>query len=150
MHRRRTVSSLLSAVLAAGIVLAAAVGASGTTHTAVSASKSVTVNGVVYAHSAKISTDTGGHYAVAHTNLGASTTVPSGWLGTYPRLWSSSGTIVKTVGYSYSSRAATSWSSTVVHQSQKAGSFYSQGCVQVWNGKGYNTYCTERSPNQNA
>lgn len=146
---RRIFSSLLSATLAVGLIVSAPVAASA--GVAESTASSVNLYGVTYQHRAVISTASSPtRVATASTRISSSVTVSAGRMGTYPRLWSSAGKILKTEGYSYNHVSGIGTSSSTQLRPAPAGSYYSQGCVQIWNGGGYNTYCTTRSPNQNA
>lgn len=76
--------------------------------------------------------------------------VPTGWIGVRTRLYNSSGDLKASKGYEYSSSPCVGMS--LLTQPPYSGAhdaYYSYGLTRAWNGYGYSTYGSFRSPNQN-
>lgn len=85
--------------------------------------------------------------AWAYTNVGCTDGVrPTGYMGAYARLYSSSGTLVASGPWMYTDSPAGGISVPSSYYST-SGTFYSKGQVQIYNGDGYTTYTTTASPN---
>jgi len=77
----------------------------------------------------------------------AQANVPSGYMGAYAQLWNSSGALIESSGWIYNNGPAYQQdASTGTYTTH--GTYYSTGFTAAYNGNGYTTYSTFRSPNQ--
>ncbi|GIO27094.1 hypothetical protein [Ornithinibacillus bavariensis] len=77
--------------------------------------------------------------------------VPAGYLGARARMYNSSGTLVASTSFIYSSTKTNILNSDFAsYTPTKGSSYYSQGATQAYNGNGYTTYTTFASPSQTA
>ena len=143
-----------SAIVLAAFVIGMTVGiapAIATAGTATSATGYYTIAGKQYRNFAKVYTSTGS--ATADTWAGpTSVSVAAGWVGVRGRLFTSGGALSceGTNHYNGSTMLAGDlfvWNSCVRGGS---GSWYSHGVSLGWNGSGYNSVYTFKSPNQNS
>lgn len=72
--------------------------------------------------------------------------VPTGYMGARARLYTSDGTLREDSGWTYSDEPLAGWYVDTDTQIW-SGTYYSQGYSAAYNGNGYNTYSTYRSPN---
>jgi hypothetical protein len=73
--------------------------------------------------------------------------IPAGYMGAYARLYDEAGTLKAQRGWYYNDGPA--WGISVVTLPYYVhGTYYSKGLTRAYNGSGYSTYATFRSPNQ--
>jgi hypothetical protein len=75
--------------------------------------------------------------------------VPSGWMGEQPRVFTSNGAVCIAGSWYYNSGSASGIGDAVYRPAATCGSgyYYSAGLTRAWNGYGYDTYSSFRSPN---
>lgn len=119
---------------------------------AYSAVGSFTTAGKGYINQAQIYTSSG--YARAYTNTGpANVNVPAGWIGGRGRLFKSSGALYCEGSNTYTTGTALGgamYAALSCGYNGGAGAWYSYGVSLTWNGGGYNSTYTFKSPNQNS
>jgi len=71
---------------------------------------------------------------------------PAGYMGVYPRLYDSSGTLIKSGSWGYTPSTSSAIVSTRLDAPDR-GTYYSKGQVRFYNGNGYDTYTTNATPN---
>lgn len=111
---------------------------------AVSSNKYATVNGRDYKFYATAGNTSGYPWASTHLQCDSGS-VPVGHMGVLAGLYNSNGTLVKQSGWYYN--ANVQFGIGVYTQGTGSGHFYSFGKVAIYNGNGYNTYDTTKSPN---
>ncbi len=110
----------------------------------VSSNKYATVNGRDYKFYATAGNTSGSPWA--RTNLVCeSGSVPEGYMGVLAGLYNSNGTLIKQSSWYYN--ANVQFGIGVYAHGSGSGHFYSYGKVAIYNGNGYNTYYTSKSPN---
>lgn len=111
---------------------------------ATSSKSTQNVNGYSYTYLSSVHNDSSSTWAA--TDVQATTTVPTGYMGVLPRLYNSSGTLVKSGSWTYN-ESAYSGMSVLSGDYSLSGTYYSCGQVSLYNGNGYSTYNTNKSPN---
>lgn len=71
---------------------------------------------------------------------------PVGYMGSNARLYNAQGTLVKADGWKYNDTVSGGMSSAT-SKHYASGTFYSKGGARFYNGDGYNTYTSTKSPN---
>lgn len=145
---RRRVTTLLTAALLTGLMVGGGFTAATAVGQATSQTASFTVNGKTYRDFALVKTTS--TVATGETRGWGLTTVSAGWLGVNGRLFRSSGAMVGESGFYYN--GSTMAGGTVLINGVDyvtTGTFYSYGVVRGWNGSGYNSYYTFKTPYQN-
>lgn len=71
--------------------------------------------------------------------------IPVGYMGTCPRLYTSSGVLSKSGSWQYNTIKITYANGTIYPSG--AGTYYSKGQVRMYNGNGYTTYTANATPN---
>lgn len=120
--------------------------------TATGNTRNYTLNGYSYSAYNMIVTgsNSDGKYATASTILSHNGTgLPTGYMGSRPRLYeASTGIVIKYGSWKYNSNGTLSMLNPVtVSGYVNPPTVYSQGEVELWNGDGYDTYYTYRTPN---
>ncbi len=111
-----------------------------------SGKQTASANGYTYQFGAAIQTNYGS--AAAHTSInGPMSGVPEGYMGVLCRLYNSSGTLLETSDWMYNDTKCIGMEFTCRPYTTYSGLYYSCGQVQIYNGNGYDTYTTYRSPN---
>jgi hypothetical protein len=109
-----------------------------------------TVNGISYGNEAVVLTSTG-KVTAAVTTGSTNKSIPSGWAGSYSKIFSSAGALKCSSGWVYNSATLAARQSVVAFCDKNLkGTYYADGDTRAWNGGSYNTYGTYRSPNQNS
>lgn len=75
----------------------------------------------------------------------SSIAIPVGYMGTCPRLYTSSGVLSKSGSWRYNS-IEISYANGTIFPSE-SGTYYSKGQVRMYNGNGYTTYTANATPN---
>ncbi|MDP2400824.1 MAG: hypothetical protein Q8M66_02495 [Actinomycetota bacterium] len=147
LRHRRTARMLLVG-LVAGFVLGAAIPAFA--GIAYSSYGYYTVYGIGYRNRASVYTYSDRGFAATDVFTYPAQNVPSGYMGALARLYNSSGTLVRQSTWRYNSGSASGLGATTSDSyTIPTGVYYSLGQSRAWNGSGYTTYNTFRSPNQN-
>ncbi len=103
-----------------------------------------TVYNYDYAYCAKADANTGRVRATTYLRC-ADGNVPAGYLGVYARLYSESGSLKVSSGWTYNSSSASAIQTTTEYATT-SGTYYSKGQVRMYNGNGYANYNTTQSP----
>jgi len=141
---RTTLQKTIAAATAGFVLGIAGVALAGTAY---SAYGYYTVAGTQYRNRAIVTTTTWGAWASTYAGTYPYKTVPAGYLGMLCRLYNSSGVLVRQDGYYYNSSPCIGVEQPGSHTTVR-GNYYSYGKTQAWNGSGYATYLTFKSPNQ--
>lgn len=145
----------IAAVLAGTFVAAFLVGVAPGLAYAGTANSGVGVFGPVYGHTYQnyASVITSGGSANARTYSGPTgSSVPSGYVGSRGRLFTSGGALSCEGSNDYNTQALSSgtyWNGLSCYR-YSSGAWYSYGVSLAFNGSGYNSNYTFRSPNQNS
>ena len=105
---------------------------------------SATVYGIRYQHQSGVYADSSHASSSAHCK--AQQYLPAGYIGVYPRLYNSSGVLLKYSNWTYSP-ANVGGIGISTDDYYGTGTFYGQGRVSMYNGNGYSIYTTNRTPN---
>lgn len=148
MQRICSIIICLTVVSCSGIVSAFAV------DDAESAYAVKTVYGHTYKYSSVIERWNSSQLA-ARTYVGVTSgkSVPIGYIGTKAKLYSTSGVLVASAGWSYNTVACWGHSAPVYHKTSETPKYtyyYSKGQIQLYNGSGYTTYNCYASPNMSS
>jgi hypothetical protein len=110
-----------------------------------------TVSEIDYRNQAWVRTDSssvlGGSYAETYPQS-AHVAVPAGWIGCFPRIYKSNGSVYKSGTWSYNSSTSQGWSAATIKYSPAKGAYYSYGQTAAWTGSAYKVYNTRKSPSQ--
>lgn len=102
-----------------------------------------TVYGYSYHHYSSVISDTSGAWSFVHP--GCSVNAPTGYMGGYPRLYNSNGSLVREGDWTYNDQASSGMGlSTGKHYA--SGTFKGWGKVRYYNGRGYSEYTTTETP----
>lgn len=109
-----------------------------------------TVYGIGYRNQAGVHTTSYSCWATTSVGCYPARNVPAGYMGALARLYNSSGSLVRQSSWQYNGSSLGGMSVlTSDPYSLPTGVYYSLGQSRAWNGSGYATYNTFRSPNQN-
>lgn len=108
-------------------------------------SKSKSANGYNYEFTASVHNNSSSAWAFTNLSNEDSENVPTGYMGVLPRLYDSNSILKKSGGWQYNSTSASGMglSSGKIYT---LGTYYSFGQVKLYDGNGYDTYDTYRSP----
>lgn len=112
-----------------------------------SAVKTITLNGYTYSFDSLIHNEEKGRLAFqTNARVTNSNYLPTGYMGVNARLYSAeSGAMVKESGY-YLNQENECFILNSEGYDTSSGYYYSRGIVKLWNGKDYNVYTSERTP----
>ena len=118
---------------------------------AVGNTANATIGGRSYFWFSDIST--GGIVSASSIVAGTSHSVPVGWTGVNARLFSGGGAMMNISGATYNTwevPRSTTWGISANYPITSGYSYYSQGEIFIWNGTGYISGTTPRTPNLSA
>lgn len=101
------------------------------------------VNGWSYEHRAHITVPFPSGGIVAATTGG---NAPTGYIGINPRSYTASGQLCAFGSWAYNDGPASRYGGSSGFTNCGRGNYYGQGLTRAYNGNGYNTYTTLRSP----
>lgn len=110
-----------------------------------------TTSGITFTNQARVENE--GNTSSSETTTYASSTAPTGWMGSEPRLLYSNGALCETGGMSYSGSSLNFLRRTLLYGGSADigqcgdGYFYAKGKSAVWHGSGYSYYYTHRTIN---
>jgi hypothetical protein len=107
-----------------------------------------TVGSTTYENQAEIATWTGPNATAWTQTQKSGGGTPNGWAGSRGRLFTSGGSLSCEGTNRYNSGGAYAFGQSCVRSS--SGSWYSYGVSLGWNGSGYTSFYTFKSPNQNS
>lgn len=107
--------------------------------------RTASANGYNYEFTASVHNNSTSTWAYTNLSNSNGNNVPTGYMGVLPRLYNSSGTLIKSGGWTYNDAAAAGMAMSSGTTSTR-GTYYSFGQVKLYNGSGYNTYDTYSSP----
>lgn len=138
--RKALLASILCGVMIASFQLNSfAASAQGSTTTK-------TVYGYTYSFYSSVGNDSTSTWSHTRIYTDTNTNVPTGYMGVYPRLYNSSGTLVKSDAWTYSSIICAGIMASSGSYST-SGTYYGKGQVDIYNGDGYTRYTCTASPN---
>lgn len=101
-----------------------------------------TVNGKTYEYYSDV--DAYSNDVRCGTYIGANSRINAGYIAALPRAYDENGDLVATGDWSYNDEKTVGMN-VCIYPGNK-GSYYSYGKVKIYNGDGYNTYTTNKSP----
>lgn len=111
-----------------------------------SSRKTVTTYGKTYQYYSVVVNDSSSTWAYGCVEVKSGGNVPTGYYGINARLYTSSGTLVKSSGWKYND-SASAGTSEYSGDTYTKGTYYGKGQMQFYNGNGYSTYTSNASPN---
>ena len=106
----------------------------------------VTVFGHEYEYHSSVTVNSGKVWSHTLIKSNEGENLPSGYMGVHARLYNSSGTLVAYSGWVYNNTSCGGISNMTSRYYTNSGDYYGRGQVKIYNGNGYNTYTTTRSP----
>lgn len=88
--------------------------------------------------------------AATVTVVDGSSDAPAGWMGAYPMMFYSNGSLCRAGSWEYNGASQNSFGAIVSPGCGAGPAYYSQGYTAAWNGSSYNVYATYASPDQNS
>ena len=140
MRKRRFFLIPIAIILIFSMSLTAHAGSS------TSDSKYATVKGYTYEYRSSVANNSPGQIFYQTSILADEDSSPEGYIGANARVYSSSGVLKASTGWSYTTRDDPVYYEADVYYTA-SGYYYSKGQVKFYNGSGYNTYTCNATAN---